>query len=266
MNALSRQVPSFVTKFASKIRNRAAPWNFSPIQAQGSRRGHPSLSDLQSSLSLLSKSSVSSLSTSAKQQQFLSAVSPTAIPSEDSEGQLGVFVETRKLPKLKPSIVQRRLAQCKTYEGRERNIRQSPWKLNRICQLAAGLTLEEALTQLRFCPLKNADLVAKVLRRTSNLADIRDGIQISQLEVAQCFVTKAAMRRRIKYMGRGRYEIYTTHNTICCASTSVGLCAYVFFVSLPSTACTRWFCSLCRFADKVSCITSFHIFELFWEK
>ena len=83
-------------------------------------------------------------------------------------------------------------------------IRQSPWKLNRICQLAAGLTLEEALTQLQFCDLKNADLVAKVLKRTSNLADIRDGIQMSQLEVAECFTTKSMMLRRMKPMGRGR--------------------------------------------------------------
>jgi large subunit ribosomal protein L22 len=115
-----------------------------------------------------------------------------------------MLLDTRKLPKLKPSIVQRRLARCKIYEGKEKAIRQSPWKLNRICQLAAGLTLEEALTQLKFCDLKNADLVAKVLKRTSNLADIRDGLQISQLEVAECFATKAMMLRRIKTMGRGR--------------------------------------------------------------
>lgn len=122
----------------------------------------------------------------------------------DSGAQYGMLLDTRKLPKLKPSIVQRRLARCKIYEGKEKAIRQSPWKLNRICQLAAGLTLEEALTQLKFCDLKNADLVAKVLKRTSNLADIRDGLQISQLEVAECFATKAMMLRRIKTMGRGR--------------------------------------------------------------
>jgi large subunit ribosomal protein L22 len=139
-----------------------------------------------------------------QQQQILSPTSPTMITDDESGKQFGILLDTRKLPKLKPSVVQRRLAQCKTYEGRERNIRQSPWKLNRICQLAAGLSLEEALTQLQFCDLKNSDLVAKVLRRTSNLADIRDGVQKSQLEVAECFATKSAMLRRIKPMGRGR--------------------------------------------------------------
>ena len=138
------------------------------------------------------------------QQQVLSPTSPTVFTDDESGEKYGIILDTRKLPKLKPSVVRRRLANCRTYEGRERSIRQSPWKLNRVCQLAAGLTLEEALTQLKFCDLKNADLVAKVLKRTSNLADIRDGLQISQLEVKECFATKSLMLRRIKPMGRGR--------------------------------------------------------------
>ncbi|MHA7927725.1 MAG: uL22m family ribosomal protein, partial [Marinobacter sp.] len=93
----------------------------------------------------------------------------------------------------------------KTYVGTEKEIRHSPWKLNRVCQLAAGLTLDDALVQLQFAEQKNSDLVARVLKRTSNLADIRDGLQISQLEVAECFATKGAMLKRIKIMGRGRY-------------------------------------------------------------
>lgn len=138
------------------------------------------------------------------QQQMLSPTSPTVFTDDESGEKFGIILDTRKLPKLKPSVVRKRLAKCRTYEGRERSIRQSPWKLNRICQLAAGLTLEEALTQLKFCDLKNADLVAKVLKRTSNLADIRDGLQMSQLEVKECFATKSLMLRRIKPMGRGR--------------------------------------------------------------
>jgi large subunit ribosomal protein L22 len=213
MNVLSLQLPKFWSKSASNIRICVAPLNVLTTHTPYVGARSPSLSYLHPSLSLLSKTHVLNLSTSTKQQQVLSPVSPATITTEDSGEKLGIFVDTRNLPKLKPSIVQRRLSKCKTYEGREKNIRQSPWKLNRICQLAAGLTLEEALSQLGFCPLKNADLVAKVLRRTSNLADIRDGIQISQLEVAECFVTKSAMLRRVKLMGRGRYEIYT-HRTM----------------------------------------------------
>jgi len=142
-----------------------------------------------------------------QQQQVLSPTSPTMFTDSESGEKYGVVLDTRKLPKLKPSVVRRRLDKCRTYIGREKSIRQSPWKLNRICQLAAGLTLEEALTQLKFCDLKNADLVAKVLKRTSNLSDIRDGLQISQLEVKECFATKSLMLRRIKTMGRGRHGV-----------------------------------------------------------
>ena len=126
------------------------------------------------------------------------------IADETSGKNYGVLLDTRRLPKLRPGIVQKRLASCKTYTGRELTIRQSPWKLNRVCQLAAGLTLDEAMTQLRFCNIKNADLVAKILKRTSNLADIRDGLQMSQLEVAECYTNKAMMLKRNMPMGRGR--------------------------------------------------------------
>uniref|UniRef100_A0A6V0D6B5 50S ribosomal protein L22, chloroplastic n=1 Tax=Pseudo-nitzschia australis TaxID=44445 RepID=A0A6V0D6B5_9STRA len=139
--------------------------------------------------------------------QVVSPTTPTMFTDSESGEQYGIILDTRKLPRLKPGVVRRRLDKCRTYVGREQSIRHSPWKLNRICQLASGLTLEEALTQLKFCDKKNADLVAKVLKRTSNLGDIRDGLQISQLEVAECFATRSMMLRRIKPMGRGRHGV-----------------------------------------------------------
>eukprot|EP00985_Skeletonema_marinoi_P007005 scaffold3066_cov121-Skeletonema_marinoi.AAC.2 len=54
--------------------------------------------------------------------------------------------------------------------------------MNLVCQFAHGLTVPEALKQLMFCQKVKAPLVAKVIRRTANLADIRDGFQPSQLE------------------------------------------------------------------------------------
>jgi len=142
-----------------------------------------------------------------KNEQVLSPTSTTLFTDNESGEQYSIVMDTRNLPKLKPSVVRRRLDKCRTYVGREKSIRQSPWKLNRICQLAAGLSLEDALTQLQFCDLKNAGLIAKVLRRTSNLADIRDGLQISQLEVQECFTTRSLMLRRIKPMARGRHGV-----------------------------------------------------------
>ena len=66
------------------------------------------------------------------------------------------------------------------------------------------MPLQEALNQLEFSKKSKAPLVQKVLKRTSNLANIRDGIQMSQLEVAECFATKGTPLKRLKTMGRGR--------------------------------------------------------------
>lgn len=76
--------------------------------------------------------------------------------------------------------------------------------MNLVCQFAAGQTVPEALKQLMFTQKMAAPLVAKVIRRTANLADIRHGLQPSQLEVAECFATHGSHLKRIKIMGRGR--------------------------------------------------------------
>ena len=110
-------------------------------------------------------------------------------------------------PRLKPRLVARRLRNCRTYLGTEKNIKGSPWKLNIVCQFVAGMPLEEALLQLEFSKKGKAPIVAKVLRRTSNLADIRHGVQKSALEVAECFSTKAKTYKRINIHGRGRHGI-----------------------------------------------------------
>lgn len=109
--------------------------------------------------------------------------------------------------KLKPKIIRRRLEKLKTYEGKEKNIRHSPWRLQLICRHVAGMPLQEALSQLEFLSKRFAPIVQRVLKRTSNLADIRDTIQMSQLEVAECFATQGAHLKRIKPMGRGRQGI-----------------------------------------------------------
>jgi hypothetical protein len=44
---------------------------------------------------------------------------------------------------LRPSVVRKRLEKMRTYSGKQKNIRGSPWKLNLVCQLAAGLPVWE---------------------------------------------------------------------------------------------------------------------------
>jgi len=112
----------------------------------------------------------------------------------------------RKFGQLLPHVVQKRLAALRTYAGRQNDLRHSPWRLNLVCSLAARADdLPESLKQLRFCIKSRAPLVASVLRRTSNLADMRDGLQPSQLEVAECFATKGVHLKRIDIKGRGRF-------------------------------------------------------------
>lgn len=146
--------------------------------------------------------SVSFFSTTTTESTNNSSPSPTVVTLDD--GRQYAVVDKKRNPKLKPSVVRKRIERLKTYEGKEKNIRHSPWRLNLVCQLAAGLPLEEALLQLQFCDKAKAPLVRKVLQRTSNLADIRDGIQPSQLEVAECFATHGTHLKRLKIMGRGR--------------------------------------------------------------
>ena len=126
------------------------------------------------------------------------------ILSQEQAEKFAAFLHANKHQKVKPFIIKRRVGQLRTYSGNERNIRHSPWRMNLVCQFAAGLTVPEALKQLMFCQKVKAPLVAKVIRRTANLADIRHGLQPSQLEVAECFATHGTHLKRLKIMGRGR--------------------------------------------------------------
>jgi large subunit ribosomal protein L22 len=128
---------------------------------------------------------------------------PTLHKSPDGR-QFAAFELPKFHQKLKPYIVKRRLKRMRTYIGQEKGIRGSPWRLNLVCQLAAGLTLNDSLTQLDFCEKRVAPLVQKVLKRTANLAEIKDGLQRSQLEVAECFATRGSPLKRNMVMGRGR--------------------------------------------------------------
>jgi large subunit ribosomal protein L22 len=111
---------------------------------------------------------------------------------------------TKRPKKLKPYILKRRRDKLKTYVGSEKNIRHSPWRLNLVCQMVKNLSLEQALVQLQFSNKKAATIVSKVLQRTSNLADIRDCLPPSRLEVAECFATHGSHLKRLKIMGRGK--------------------------------------------------------------
>mmetsp|Transcript_12750 Transcript_12750/g.17786 ORF Transcript_12750/g.17786 Transcript_12750/m.17786 type:complete len:284 (+) Transcript_12750:47-898(+) len=127
---------------------------------------------------------------------------PHVVTAED--GRQYAIVQTT-YRKLKPKIVRRRLEKMKTYEGREQNIRYSPWKMRLLCQLVSGMPLLDALEQLAFNDKSKAPLLHKILKRTSNLADIRDGLQMSQLEIAECFATPGRSIKGIRFLSKGRF-------------------------------------------------------------
>jgi large subunit ribosomal protein L22 len=128
-----------------------------------------------------------------------------AVPPQDKAENFAAYAHANRHQKVKPFIIKRRIKQLRTYIGAEKGVRHSPWRMNLVCQFAAGLTVPEALKQLMFCQKRMAPLVAKVIRDTANEADRRHGLQPSQLEVAECFSTHGSHLKRIKIMGRGRY-------------------------------------------------------------
>ena len=126
------------------------------------------------------------------------------ITFETDDGRKFAVLDSKKLPKLQPSIVKRRLNRCKTVVERERDIRTSPWRLNLICQMIAGMTVKDAFLQLKFCEKRFAPRVSKLLEKAVENAEVEHHLKPSQLEVAECFVTKGKPLKRIKIMGKGR--------------------------------------------------------------
>jgi large subunit ribosomal protein L22 len=117
---------------------------------------------------------------------------------------LGDYSDPRHAPKLAPRFKNKRIAKLRTAEGKTKNIRHSPWRLNLICQFAAGQTVPDAMLQLKFCEKVKAPLVITLLQRTINNAKQKYGLLPSQLEVAECFATHGTHLKRVKIMGRGR--------------------------------------------------------------
>ncbi|KAL7575907.1 hypothetical protein ACA910_000708 [Epithemia clementina (nom. ined.)] len=128
---------------------------------------------------------------------------PTELTTAD--GRKFLAFRTGHHPRLKPRLVNARIRKLRTYVGTEKTIKGSKWKLNNICQFVARLPLEEAILQLEYLKKKRSMFVRKVLIRTSNLADIRHGIQKSALEVAECYATRATPIKDIKIHGRGKF-------------------------------------------------------------
>ncbi len=181
----------------SSVRNQ-----FNHYHGGDNSQFHSNNSSLRCLSSMIQARTIDITNNNKEDHGATSTLSPL-LSASDAEN-FAAFVHANRHQKVKPFIIKRRRQNLKTYIGNEKNIRHSPWRMNLVCQFAHGLTVPEALKQLMFCQKVKAPLVAKVIRRTANLADIRDGIQPSQLEVAECFTTHGTHLKRLKIMGRGR--------------------------------------------------------------
>jgi len=157
-----------------------------------------------SSLATQQTISVGNRQTISVGSDFGATTSLSPLMTQKQAEDFAAFTYANRHQKVKPFIFKRRRVQLRTFIGNEKDIRHSPWRMNLVCQFAAGLTVPEALKQLMFCQKKHAPTVASVIRETANEADTKHGLQPSQLEVAECFATHGKHLKRLKIMGRGR--------------------------------------------------------------
>lgn len=85
-----------------------------------------------------------------------------------------------------------------------RMVRVSPQKLNLIAQSIRGLSAEKALAELEFSPKRHADDVRKLLKSAIANAENNHGLDIDSLVVAEAYVGKNLVMKRLRARARGR--------------------------------------------------------------
>ena len=85
-----------------------------------------------------------------------------------------------------------------------RMLRVSPQKLNLIAQSIRGMTAEKAMAELEFSPKRHADDVRKLLKSAVANAENNHGLDIDSLIVAEAYVGKNLVLKRLRARARGR--------------------------------------------------------------
>lgn len=85
-----------------------------------------------------------------------------------------------------------------------RNLRVSPQKLNLVAQLIRGKKVSTALADLEFSQKRIAKDVKKCLESAIANAENNHDLDIDELMVAQAYVGKSIVMKRIQFHGRGR--------------------------------------------------------------
>jgi large subunit ribosomal protein L22 len=85
-----------------------------------------------------------------------------------------------------------------------KNLRVSPRKLNLVAQSIRGLRAEKAVAELEFSNKRIAQAVQKCLKSAIANAENNHGLDIDALVVAQAFVGKGLVMKRMNTRARGR--------------------------------------------------------------
>ena len=85
-----------------------------------------------------------------------------------------------------------------------RMLRISPQKLNLIAQSIRGKSAEKALAELEFSPKRHAHHVRKLLKSAIANAENNHGLDIDSLIVAEAYVGKNLVMKRLRARARGR--------------------------------------------------------------
>lgn len=85
-----------------------------------------------------------------------------------------------------------------------RNIRISPIKLNLVAQMIRGNKVSSALTQLSFSSKRVAQDVKKGLQSAIANAENNHNLNVDDLIVAEAYVGKSLVMKRMHARGRGR--------------------------------------------------------------
>ena len=85
-----------------------------------------------------------------------------------------------------------------------RQLRTSPYKLNRIARMIRGKPVEKALNDLHFAPQRIALAVFKVLNSAVANAENNHNLNIDALVVAEAYIGKNLVMKRWRPRARGR--------------------------------------------------------------
>ncbi|MCY4541626.1 MAG: 50S ribosomal protein L22 [Rhodobacteraceae bacterium] len=85
-----------------------------------------------------------------------------------------------------------------------RRMRVSPRKLNLVAGLIRGKVVQEAQAELLFCKRRIADDVLKVLKSAIANAENNEGMEVDWLYVAEAYVGRNLVMKRIRPRARGR--------------------------------------------------------------